>query len=118
MVDGGSRKKTEQNKNKAERFLGNYLATFNAKEAGTAEKKNNQMLADTAKEWLEHQRGSKVPGTIAGYTYCVNDIVLYFETIHPMRTRDITSLDVEKYLDWERKRRQPGYVGEYKVISR
>lgn len=44
-----------------------------------------------------------------------NDVILYFGEIAPVKTVDLTSSMVERYLIWEYERRQPGYVGEYKA---
>ena len=74
-----------------------------------------QAFADTVRTWLERQRGSKSPSTIAGYTYCANDVILYFTEICPVRTLDLTSDMIEDYEAWERMRRQPTYTGTYAV---
>lgn len=72
-----------------------------------------QMFADTVREWLEHQEGSKAPSTIAGYRFYANDVITYFTEICPVRTVELTSKMIEKYQHWERMRRQPNYIGEY-----
>lgn len=73
----------------------------------------DQMFADTVREWLEHQKGSKAPSTISGYQYYANDVITYFTEICPIRTVDLTSKMVEEYQNWERHRRTPNYTGKY-----
>jgi len=77
------------------------------------ESHNKQMFADTVREWLNHQKGSKAPGTLAGYQYYANDVITYFSEICPVHTMELTSKMVEDYQTWERARRNPNYTGEY-----
>jgi len=109
-VEVGSARKIKQAENKAQRKLNEFLAEFSAKGAYN----QSPWLADTAQAWLDHQRGSKAPGTIAGYQYCVNDILLYFGNLHPTKTAELTPTQVEEYLNWERARRSPTYDGPHK----
>lgn len=117
-VDVSSKRKEEKQKRAALQKMNEFLNTFTTSSTLSASDIMEQSIPDTAKAWLEHQKGSKVPGTIAGYTYSVKDITLYFTEILPIRTVDLTSSQVETYLAWERSRRQPNYNGKYKVISR
>jgi len=77
-----------------------------------------QYLVDTIKGWLEQRRGSKSASTIAGDQYAANDVMLYFGEICPVKTIDLTSAMVERYINWERCRRRPEYVGEHKKTSK
>lgn len=116
-VDGGSSRKTTKNEREANQFLNDFLHDFIPPGAITPTPIADQMLAETAKAWLEHFGTSLAPGTLSNYTYIVRDITLYFTEVLPLHTAELTPTHVESYLNWERMRRQPGYTGEYKVRS-
>lgn len=116
-VDGGTRRKTTQNERDPLQFLNDFLETYTPPGMTTITPDAEQMIVDTAKAWLEHLGTARAPGTLSSYAYNVRDITLYFTEICPVRTADLTSSHVEAYLDWERKRRQPEYMGPYKVRS-
>lgn len=111
-ADTSTPRKAKQCERAAQKVMAEQLATF--KVPGRGEKRETQLFADEARAWFERQRGSKSPSTVAGYQYIVNDIVLYFTEINPVRTVDLTSSMVESYFSWERMRRQPDYNGPYK----
>ena len=117
-VDGGSAKKAKKQEREANRILNDFLNTFSVPGTLSIASNKNQLLTDTAKAWLEHVSRYKAPGTQSSYAYNVRDIVLYFETYMPVRTAELTSSQVESYLNWERNRRQSDYIGEHKVKSR
>ncbi len=73
----------------------------------------DQMFATVVKEWFERQYSARAPSTIAGYQYCVNDIVTYFSEVNPVQLANLESWDIEDYQKWERMRRQPSYTGKY-----
>lgn len=77
-----------------------------------------QYVVDTIRAWLDHCRGSKSASTIAGYQYAANDLLLYFGEICPVKTAELTSSMIERYLVWERNRRKLEYTGEYKKQSK
>lgn len=116
-VDGGSQRKTARNERAANRFLHDFLGEFVSPGTIILDSVAEPMVADTAKVWLEHLGMSKAPGTLSSYAYIVRDISLYFTEIKPIRTAELTPSQVEAYLEWERQRRQPDYVGKYKVRS-
>lgn len=113
-VGGCGKNNPARQRDKANRFLATWMASFVPPEEQVADIKD-QLLTDTAKEWLEHQRGLKAPGTLASYQRCVKDIILYFDSFLPVKTAQLTSIQVEQYLAWERMRRQPEYSGDYKI---
>lgn len=76
--------------------------------------KQEQLFADAVKEWMDLQRGLRPASTVAGYQYAANDVILYFAVINPVKTIDLTSGMIERYIIWERERRQPDYAGEHK----
>ena len=108
----GKRAKSEAEMKRAE-----VLRTFTIP-GNNCEKPEDLTFANTVRTWLERQRGLKAPSTIAGYTYCANDVITYFTEICPVRTADLTSTMVEDYQAWERMRRQPTYTGAYAVQSK
>lgn len=114
VVDKSTPKKAKQSEVAAQRALSQILSSFTLPCKAAKEDKRNQLFSDAAKEWMEHQYGAKAPSTVAGYQYCVDDIVLYFTEVTPVRVADITSTVVEDYLAWERLRRHPGYNGPFK----
>lgn len=79
---------------------------------------DEQMFTDLVNEWLEHQKGSKAPSTMAGYRYYANDVITYFTEICPVRTVELTSKMIEDYQNWERTRRMAGCTGEYAKKSK
>lgn len=117
LVDTSTPKKEDKAKRKAEQKLAEFLAEFKALQNDVTPNPCEVMFSRTVEEWLGIQRGSKAPSTIAGYQQIVRDIVLYFTKICPTRTADLTSELIERYLNWERMRRQPGYTGEHKRKS-
>lgn len=114
-VDHSSERKAKKQEREANRILNDFLNAFIVPGTLNVVSKKDQLLTDTAKDWLEHVSKSKAPGTQSSYAYNVRDIVLYFGTYLPVQTAELTSKQVEAYLDWERKRRQPNYTGEHKV---
>lgn len=116
-VDKSSKRKSNKQERAALQIMHELLTKFAVPGTNSEPNIREQLFKDTAQAWLEHQRGSKAPGTISSYSYIVRDIVLYFDTITPVRTADLTTTQVETYLTWERNRRQPNYTGEYKVSS-
>ena len=116
-IDNSSKRKSDRQERAALRIMQENLDEFIAQQIRNELPARNQMITDTAQAWLTHTCKSKAPGTIASYTNIVRDITLYF-TEHPVRTTDLTSSQVEAYLDWERQRRQPNYSGENKVQAR
>ena len=108
----GKRAKSEAEMKRAE-----VLRTFTIP-GNNCEKPEDLTFANAVRTWLERQRGLKAPSTIAGYTYCANDVITYFTEICPVRTADLTSTMVEDYQAWERMRRQPTYTGAYAVQSK
>ncbi|MGM9607425.1 MAG: tyrosine-type recombinase/integrase [Oscillospiraceae bacterium] len=114
VVDNSSQRKAKQSEKAAQRVLAELLNSFVLPAEQDHAIKQEQLFADTAKDWMERQYGAKAPSTIAGYQYIVNDIVFYFSEINPIRAVDLTSSMVENYLTWERQRRQVDYEGPYK----
>ena len=114
-ADDSSTRKAKQQERNANRMLEQYLKEFVASYEKQTIDSDRQMVASTVTAWLNHISGTKAPGTIAGYSYIANDIALYFSKIVPVQTAELTTSQVEAYLAWERMRRQPGYVGAYKV---
>ena len=112
-VDDGKTKKLNR---EADRKVAEILASFVI--PGTEPNRKEQLFADLVEEWLEHQKASKPASTYAGYQYAANDVMLYFRKICPVKTVDLTSRMIECYQNWERGRRQPGYVGEHKKQSK
>lgn len=113
-VDGGTKIKSERLAKEANRFLAEWMHSFIPPELKTQIDIKEQLLTDTAKEWLEHQYGLIAPGTLASYQRSVKDISIYFMHYLPVKTVELTSAQVEKYLAWERARRQPFYTGDFK----
>ena len=113
-VDGGTCVKSKRLAKEADRFLAEWMNSFTPPGQRAQIDIKEQLLTNTAKEWLEHQRGLIAPGTLAGYQRSVKDITLYFNTYLPVKTVQLTSAHVEKYLAWERARRQPDYTGDFK----
>lgn len=116
-VDNSSKRKSERQERTALKIMQEHLDEFIAQQMSKELPVKNQMLAETAQEWLAHTCRSKAPGTVASYTNIVRDITLYFNA-NPVRTSDLTPTQIEKYLDWERERRQPNYSGENSVKPR
>lgn len=112
-VDPKKEKKLDR---EADKKVAEILASFTV--PGSAEERQNQMFCETVAEWIEHQKASKPASTYAGYQYYANDVMLYFREICPVKTIDLTSNMVEQYQNWERARRQPGYIGEHKKSSK
>lgn len=110
LSDAPSKRKADQQRREAERMAEEMLQKFKS-----ADEPSEELFMDTAKSWLERQEGQKAQSTLAGYAYIVRDICIYFEEVKPIKTVDMTSVDVEDYLAWERRRRQPGYDGQYAV---
>lgn len=113
-VDGGTSVKSKRLAKEADRFLVDWMNSFTPPGQKAQIDIKEQLLTDTAEEWLEHQRGLIAPGTLASYQRSVKDITLYFDTYLPVKTVQLTSAHVEKYLAWERTRRQPDYTGDFK----
>lgn len=112
-------RKKKQNERAAQKKLDEIVASFVPPTTAVSQKGGkDQLFADLAKNWLQRQRGTKAPSTIAGYQHIVNDICLYFEEFNPVRTADLTASMVEDYLSWERMRRDPHYEGPHKRISK
>lgn len=109
-VDAPNKRKFKQQERDAQslkdKILCDFMSTGNPAE---------EQFPDTAKAWLARLDGTKAQSTLASYAYIVQDICLYFGKIKPIKTVDMTSVDVEDYLAWERRRRQPGYDGQYAV---
>lgn len=116
-VDNSSKRKADRQERAALRIMEEKLAAFVLTEVDEEKNYKDQKITETAQEWLEHTCKSKAPSTVAGYTTVVHDITTYFAD-NPVNTVALTSKQVEAYLDWERQRRQPGFEGEHKVISR
>lgn len=116
VVDNSTVRKAKQCEVAAQRVLAEVLSKFTLPSKTNAEDKKMQLFADAAKEWMERQYGAKAPSTVAGYQYCVNDIVLYFSEVNPVRLIDMTATTVEDYLAWERLRRQKDYDGPHKRV--
>lgn len=114
-ADDSSTRKAKQQERSANRMLEQYLKEFVSSYEKQTIDPDRQMVTSTVTAWLNHISGTKAPGTIAGYSYIANDITLYFSKIVPVQTAELTTSQVEAYLAWERMRRQPGYVGAYKV---
>jgi len=116
-VDNSTKRRAERQKWAALKIMEEMLASFISptEEAKTILKE--QLLTETAQDWLIHTSKAKAPGTIASYTHSVRDITTYFSS-NPVRTIDLTVKQVEAYLNWERKRRQANYSGEDKVRPR
>ena len=117
-VENSSARKAKQQERAANQILDEFLRTFTLPEKTTMEPVTEQMLVDTVRLWFDHVSVSKAPSTVSSYAYIVRDISLYFTELMPVRTSELTCNQVEKYLAWERCRRQPDYTGEYKVSSR
>lgn len=81
---------------------------------GSKQARSELLFADLVAECLEHQKASKPASTYAGYQYAANDVMLYFRKLCPVKTIDLTSNMIERYQNWERTRRRPEYIGEYK----
>lgn len=109
-VNAASQRKNKQQEREAMTIKDRLLQEF----VSADDPKEEQFVA-TAKAWLARQEGAKAQSTLASYAYMVRDICLYFGTVKPIKTAEMTSVDVEDYLAWERRRRQPGYDGEYAV---
>lgn len=116
-VDNSTKRKADRQERAALKIMEEMLAAFSLYSEDTKKDPKDQLITETAKEWLAHTCKSKAPGTIASYSTCVRDITLYFGA-HPTCTVDLTSAHIESYLDWERQRRQPWYTGDDKVYSR
>ena len=116
-VDSSTKRKADRQERAALKVMEELLASFTLPTEDAKKDPKGQQITETAQEWLIHTSKSKAPGTIASYTNSVRDITLYFSS-HPVLTAELTSKQVEAYLDWERQRRQPNYNGEHKVISR
>lgn len=116
-VDESSERKARKQEREANRILQDYLSEFVIPGNKNTVLQKDPMLTETAEAWLDHVSKSKAPGTQSSYAYNVRDIILYFKNFAPVKTADLTSSQVEAYLDWERSRRQPDYTGEYKVKS-
>lgn len=109
-----STRKGKQNERLANQKLAELLANFRIPGVINVEDLKEQMLTETLTNWLEYQKGARSASTIAGYQWAANDLLLYFGEIAPVRTVDLTSEMVERYQNWERMRRSPGYKGEHK----
>lgn len=109
-ADAPNQRKAKQQEREAlavkDQLLGEFLA---------ADDLSEELFTATAKTWLERQEGQKSQSTLASYANIVRDICIYFGEVKPIKTMDMTSVDVEDYLAWERRRRQPGYSGQYAV---
>ncbi|MBR1972422.1 MAG: hypothetical protein IKA16_03165 [Oscillospiraceae bacterium] len=116
-VDKSSKRKSNKQERAALQIMHELLTKFAVPGSNSEPNIREQLFKDTAQAWLEHQRGSKAPGTISSYSYIVRDIVLYFDTITPVRTADLTTTQVETYLTWERNRRQPSMDRNAQVIG-
>lgn len=113
-VGSPSTRKGKQNERLANQKLAELLANFRIPGVINVEDLKEQMLTETLTNWLEYQKGARSASTIAGYQWAANDLLLYFGEIAPVRTVDLTSEMVERYQNWERMRRSPGYKGEHK----
>ena len=111
-VGSPSTRKGKQNERLANQKLAELLANFRILGVINVEDLKEQMLTETLTNWLEYQKGARSALTIAGYQWAANDLLLYFGEIAPVRTVDLTSEMVERYQNWERMRRSPGYKGE------
>ena len=111
-VDNTSSRKGKQNERLANQKLVEILANFRI--PGVIDVEKEQMLTETLNNWFEYQKGARTASTIAGYQWAVSDLLLYFGEIAPVRTVDLTSEMVERYQNWERMRRSPGYSGKHK----
>ncbi len=113
-VDDSSPRKAKQAEQAAQRVLAKLLDDFTIPvKVSNKPDRSKQQFSELVLEWLERQKGSKPPSTVAGYTICVNDIVCYFTKIRPIRTVEMSATVVEDYLAWERRRREPGYQGPF-----
>lgn len=108
-------RKGKQNYKAANQKMAEVLSNFELMNQAETTGNRAQMFADTVREWMDLQRGLKPPSTVAGYQYAANDVILYFDEIAPVKTTELTSSMVERYLIWEYERRQSGYMGEYKA---
>lgn len=102
VVDNSSQRKAKQSEKAAQRVLAELLNSFVLPAEQDHAIKQEQLFADTAKDWMARQLGAKAPSTVAGYQYIINDIVCYFSEVKPIRTVELTSAIVEDYLAWER----------------
>ena len=116
-VDNSTRRKSGRQERAALKIMEEMLASFISSADDAKKKSMDQLITDTAQEWLVHTSKSKAPGTIASYTHSVRDITTYF-SINPVHTAELTAKQVEAYLNWERQRRQANYSGENKVKPR
>ena len=107
-------RKGKQNLKAAHQKMAEVLSSFELMNQTQVSSNKEQMFADTVREWMELQRGLKPASTVAGYQYAANDVILYFSVINPVKTMDLTSGMIERYIIWERERRQPDYAGEHK----
>ena len=105
-------RKTKKLDREAERKVAEILAEFVI--PGSKQARSELLFADLVAECLEHQKASKPASTYAGYQYAANDVMLYFRKLCPVKTIDLTSNMIERYQNWERTRRRPEYIGEYK----
>ena len=118
LIDDTTKRKAERQKRSAEKVLYEIISTFVIPGTDTITSPDDMLFTDCIKEWFAHQRGSKPKSTLAGYQHVVNDLLLYFGTICPVKVQELTPVHIEKYLAWERTRRQPDYCGEHKKVSK
>ena len=116
-VDNSTQRKFDRQERAALKIMEEMLTSFIASTEKAQKKPTDQLIIETAQEWLVHTSKSKAPGTIASYTHSVRDITTYFSS-NPVRTAELTAKQVEAYLNWERQRRQANYSGENKVKPR
>lgn len=116
-ADNSTQRKADRQERAALKIMEEMLSSFTLPSEDAKEISKDQLITETAQEWFAHISKSKAPGTIAGYTYSIRDITLYF-SCYPVPTAELTAKQVEAYLDWERQRRQPGYIGDHKVSPR
>jgi integrase len=107
-------RKGKRNYKEATEILTRVLSEFKLTNSTEMLDNKNQMFADTVREWMDLQRGLKPASTVAGYQYAANDVILFFTEINPVKTMELTSGMIERYIIWERERRQPEYTGEHK----
>lgn len=107
-------RKGKRNYKEATEKMTAMLAAFKLENSVEASGNEDQMFADAVNDWLDLQRGLKPASTVAGYQYAANDVLLYFGTLYPVKTVDLTSSMIERYIIWERERRHPDYEGEHK----
>lgn len=100
-VDAPSQRKVKQQEREALAIKDQVLQEFLF-----ADDPAEELFTATARAWLERQEGQKAQSTLASYANIVRDICIYFERIKPTKTVDMTSVDVEDYLAWERRRRR------------